>query len=220
MQSWLARLIDEVMYRYTVRAVQLHRRTLHPDPALLTALRTGRSLELNIHDPGPPPRVKRTPLSNKDGGEGFGFHFDSTPPYGQEHYTRVYGVLFAPERPPLGAGGSDLSRRVRGVNLALGSVLRATGAGLCRVRHRRRGAGAAPASATRPQRRAQRPRRRCRRCRNCSTGRAALVRPQPHLDLSRSATHLQRRHRFATATLRRDAALEGGWSGASAVRMG
>ena len=74
MQSWLARLIDEVMYRYTVRAVQLHRRTLHPDPALLTALRTGRSLELNIHDPGPPPRVKRTPLSNKDGGEGFGFH--------------------------------------------------------------------------------------------------------------------------------------------------
>ena len=103
MQRWLARLIDEVMFRYTVRAVELHHRTLHHDPALLTALRTGRSLDLDIHDPGPPSRVERTPLPRKDGGEDFGFHFDSTPPYGQAHDTRVYGALFAPKRPPLGA---------------------------------------------------------------------------------------------------------------------
>ncbi len=99
MNRLLARAMDEVVLRWTVRRAQLRRRTQWPDEALLSSLRAGTFPPLDFSDPGPPADVDLQAASAswlRSPGPDQTFRFPSSPTYARDHDRWVHGDLFLP----------------------------------------------------------------------------------------------------------------------------
>ncbi|HJN91868.1 MAG TPA: hypothetical protein QGF05_03955 [Dehalococcoidia bacterium] len=99
MHRVLAQGLDALVLRWTARRAQLGKRTLWPDPDLVTSLRSGAFPPLDFSDPGPPTQVAVAPAPRnrlRRNGPDYHFHFPSTPTPALDHDTEVHGDLYLP----------------------------------------------------------------------------------------------------------------------------